>query len=62
MIRSTLDLPCLYITEVTNRRLPFFQKDYIKELVCAALKRSARLRRLCSFGLCSDAGPPSPDN
>ncbi|HEY2933570.1 MAG TPA: transposase [Acidobacteriota bacterium] len=40
MLRPRLDLPCLYITEVTNRRLAVFQRDYTKDLVCLALSEA----------------------
>jgi hypothetical protein len=31
MIRLTLDLPCLYITAITNQRLAIFQKDFFRK-------------------------------
>ncbi|MFZ0061167.1 MAG: transposase, partial [Pyrinomonadaceae bacterium] len=36
------DSPALYITIVTKERLPVFQKDYLKEVLCQAIDEARR--------------------
>src|SRR5205814_1568736 len=36
MIQITRSKPCYYLTSVTHHRLPIFQKDLIKQILCDA--------------------------
>ncbi len=55
MIRSTLDLPCRYITEVTNGVSQFFRRTTLRNWYARHSTKRAP-RAVFSFGLYSDAG------
>jgi len=49
-MRISRDTPCYYLTSVAKDRLPVFQTDVIKQIVCNALdeaRASARHYDLC---------------
>ncbi len=42
MIRISRDTPCYYLTSVAKDRLPVFQTDKVKQIVCDALNESRK--------------------
>jgi REP element-mobilizing transposase RayT len=44
------DAPCYYLTSVTRNRLPIFQKDQVKLIICAAINEA---RQSANFALYS---------
>ncbi len=49
MIQITRDKPCYYLTSVTHDRLPIFQKDLIKQIVCDALNEARKSSEILIF-------------
>ena len=49
MIQITRDKPCYYLTSVTHDRLPIFQKDLIKQIVCDALNEARKSAEILIF-------------
>jgi REP element-mobilizing transposase RayT len=49
MFRISKDSPVHYLTSVTHARLPVFQKDQMKEIVCAALDEARNSAGLLLF-------------
>jgi len=49
MIRISKDAPCYYLTSVACDRLPVFQTDTIKHIICAALDEARRSAGILIF-------------
>jgi hypothetical protein len=49
MFSISKDTPAYYITSVTNKRLPVFQKAKMKDLVCRALNEARNSAGLLLF-------------
>jgi REP element-mobilizing transposase RayT len=50
MFQVSRDNPAHYLTSVTHNRLPIFQTDEIKQVVCAAFNEARRSGGLMIFG------------
>ena len=48
------DSPALYITVVTKNRLPVFQKDYVKEVLCKAIDEARKQFLLFAYVIMID--------
>jgi putative transposase len=46
------DSPCLFATSVANRRLPVFQTDTMKSLMCAAMNEARQSGNFLIFAYC----------
>jgi REP element-mobilizing transposase RayT len=49
MMKVSRDNPCLYLTSVARDRLPIFQTDAIKHILCAALDEARRSAGILIF-------------
>ena len=49
MIQITRDKPCYYVTSVAHNRLPIFQKDIVKQIVCNALNEARKSGEILIF-------------
>ena len=49
MIQITRDKPCYYLTSVAHDRLPIFQKDLVKQIVCDALNEARKSGEILIF-------------
>src|SRR5580765_2048329 len=49
MIQITRDKPCYYLTSVAHNRLPVFQKDLIKQIVCDAWSEARKSGEILIF-------------
>lgn len=49
MIRITRDRPCYYLPSVAKDRLPVFQKDTIKQIVCDAVDEARKSGEILIF-------------
>ena len=49
MIQITRDKPCYYLTSVAHNRLPIFQKDIVKQIVCNALNEARKSGEILIF-------------
>ena len=49
MIQITRNKPCYYQTSVAHDRLPIFQKDIVKQIVCNALNEARKSGEILIF-------------
>ena len=49
MIQITRSKPCYYLTSVAHHRLPIFQKDTLKQIVCGALNEARKSGEILIF-------------
>jgi putative transposase len=43
------DAPCYYLTSVTRNRLPIFQKDHVKLIICAAIDEARQSAKFAVY-------------